>query len=79
MNTSELLAFVPTVLFVAVSAFAAWLVSRTGRGTDAPCPARGQRDDPQCRSPTDASWNIFDTPGVAMERDQPPAQEREAF
>lgn len=74
MNTSGLLAFAPAVLF------AAWRVSRTGRGTDAPGTARGQRDDPQCRSPTDAGWDaFFDTPGVAFKRDQPPAQEREAF
>lgn len=30
--------------------------------------------------PTGAAWDdIFDAPGVDIERDQPPAQEREAF
>ena len=77
---SELLAFAPAVLFAPVSAFAAWRISRTGRSADAPNMAHSQRDNPQCRLPADAGWDaFFDTPGIDIKRDQPPAQKREAF
>lgn len=76
MNTSELLAFAPAVLFAAVSVFAAWRMSRTRHDADAP----NQHGDPHRRPPADARWDsFFDTPGIDIKRDQPPPQELETF